>query len=80
MSITYINSTVSNPQIPKKREQGRFLVDSGAVFTVAPETFLQKIGIMPTHTQKFSLANGEVIEKKSGMRTFRTGEKPQHRR
>lgn len=70
MSITYLDIKVKNPQAPKKEITGHFLVDSGAVFSVMPESVLKKLGIKPTDKQKFSLANGEVIEKQVGNALF----------
>lgn len=70
MSITYLNVKVQNPQNPSKRIMGHFLVDSGSVFSVMPTSALKKLGIEPTDKQTFSLANGEVIEKKVGNASF----------
>ena len=80
MSITYLKIKVKNPQHPKKQIEGRFLVDSGAIYSVMPEEILQKMGIRPTQKQEFSLANGEVIEKAVGNAFFeykgKTGASP----
>lgn len=70
MSITYLDIKVKNPQTPKKEIIGHFLVDSGAVFSVMPESILKKLGIKSTDKQRFSLANGEVIEKQVGNALF----------
>src|SRR5437667_236654 len=70
MSITYLDLKIRNPQNPKKQTIGHFLVDSGAVFSVMPASVLKKLGIKPTYKQKFSLANGEVIEKEVGNGLF----------
>lgn len=70
MSITYLDIKVKNPQNPKKAVTGHFLVDSGAVFSVMPTSVLKKLNIQPTDKQKFSLANGEVIEKEIGNALF----------
>lgn len=70
MAITYLNVKISNPQKPRKVAEARFLVDSGAVYSVVPNSVLSKLGIRATDTQKFSLANGEVIEKQIGDALF----------
>lgn len=70
MSVTYLNVRVKNPQNPKKIADGHFLVDSGAVYSVMPSSVLKKMGIRSTHKQKFSLANGELIEKEVGNALF----------
>ena len=66
MAITYLDVTVKNPQNPQKSIVGHFLVDSGAVYSVMPTSVLKKIGIKSQDQQKFTLVNGEVIEKRVG--------------
>lgn len=75
MSITHVDVTVSNLQKPQNFSTERFLVDSGAVYSVMPTSILKKLGIKPTHKQKFALANGEVIEKPVGNALFEYREK-----
>ncbi len=70
MGITYLDLTVKNPQQPKRTTIGHFLVDSGSVYSVLPETILKKLGIKPTDTETFTLANGETIEKPVGNALF----------
>lgn len=70
MSITYLKAKVSNPLNPKKLLDKKFLVDSGAIYSVLPETDLRQLKIHPEGTQKFLLANGEEIEKKIGEAKF----------
>lgn len=70
MGITFLNIKVKNPQDPQKTVMRRFLVDSGAVYSVMPAIDLTKIGIKSTDKQKFTLANGEVIEKFIGNGLF----------
>ena len=70
MSITYLDIVVKNPQNPLKTTNEHFLVDSGAVFSVIPKSVLKKLEVKPTDKQKFSLANGEVIEKSVGNALF----------
>ena len=70
MSVTYLDVVVKNPQRTNKTATGHFLVDSGAVYSVMPTSVLKKLGVKATDTQKFSLANGDVIEKKVGNALF----------
>lgn len=70
MAITFLDIIVKNPQNQRKSITGHFLVDSGAVYSVMPTLMLKKLAIRPTDTQKFTLANGEVIEKKVGNALF----------
>jgi len=70
MAITYLDVVVRNPQNQTKSISGHFLIDSGAVYSVMPSSVLKKLGIKPTDTQKFTLANGETIEKSVGNSLF----------
>lgn len=70
MSITHLDISVRNPQNPKKMAVAHFLVDSGAVYSVMPISSLQKLGIKAGDKQKFTLANGETIEKSVGNALF----------
>lgn len=70
MAITYLTISVKNPLDLKKSAKERFLVDSGAVYSVMPTQILKKLGIKPTDKERFSLANGEIIEKAVGNALF----------
>jgi clan AA aspartic protease len=70
MSITFLKVKVINPEQPKKSAECEFLVDSGAVYSVVPQNILKKLGIKPTSTEEFILANGEVIKKPLGNAYF----------
>jgi len=70
MGLTFITTKVLNPQKPKKSFSRKFLVDSGAVYSVVDKAVLKKLGIKPTMTREFILANGQTIEKKVGEATF----------
>lgn len=66
MSLTYLTAKVANPAKPKKFFKRKFLVDSGAVYSVIDKESLDKLGIKPHSKRKFILANGEEIEKEIG--------------
>jgi clan AA aspartic protease len=70
MSITFLKVKVINPEQPKKSEECKFLVDSGAVYSVVPQNILKKLGIKPSSSEEFILANGEVIKKPLGHAYF----------
>jgi predicted aspartyl protease len=70
MSITYLNIKVTHPQNVKKGLERRFLIDSGAIFSVVPDRELKRMGIKPDTKQKFILANGQEIEKEIGEARF----------
>lgn len=48
MGITFLKARVSNPEHPKKFKEYKFLVDSGAVYSVLPQGALKKLSIRPT--------------------------------
>lgn len=66
MSLTYLKIKVANPMEPKKFLQRKFLVDSGAVYSVIDRRVLERMKIKPHSKRKFILANGEEIEKEMG--------------
>lgn len=70
MPITYLRLKVSSPQSPAKGKVVRFLVDSGAIYTVMPEKDLKQLRIKATSTREFILANGEEIEMPVGNAFF----------
>jgi clan AA aspartic protease len=64
MGITYVEGTVSGPS--GDSESLRFLVDSGANYTLLPEATWKKLGIKPKRTMEFVLADGTVVERQVG--------------
>lgn len=60
MGLTYIDGTVRN-----NGEQAtvRFLVDSGARYTLLPNDVWQQLGLAPERTQEFILADGTAIQR-----------------
>lgn len=61
MGITYIKGDVTGPK--GKRSTVRFLVDSGATYTLLPEKTWRGIGLKPKRSMSFSLADGTEIER-----------------
>lgn len=70
MGLTYMKVTVINPAQPKKRMRIRFLVDSGAIYSVVPQPYLQRLGIKPQGSKTFTLADGTEITRKFGNAYF----------
>src|SRR3990167_5025133 len=66
MGMTDVKLTVINPADPKKVFSGKFLVDSGATYTVVSAEVLKKLGIKPLREEEFDLANGKTIKRKVG--------------
>lgn len=64
--MTNVQLKVKNPRSPTKTYESKFLVDSGATYTVVPSTVLRKLGIAPQREEEFSLADGTIIKRKVG--------------
>lgn len=70
MGITLTRATIKNPQFPKKETELDFLVDSGAIYSVVPREYLEKLGMKPHRKQEFTLADGTKIEREIGDAIF----------
>lgn len=62
MGVTYIEGTVTGPR--KKRATVRFLVDSGATYSLLPHKVWPAIGLKPKRTETFVLADGTPVERR----------------
>lgn len=62
MGNTYVEGTVSGQN--GHAERVRFLVDSGASYTLLPETTWKALNLEPSRTMSFSLADGTIVERK----------------
>ena len=61
MGITYIDGQVRGPT--GKQEAVRFLVDSGATYSLLPQAAWQAIELQPQRRVSFGLADGTTIER-----------------
>jgi clan AA aspartic protease len=75
VGITFLDVEVGNPADPEKTLTVEFMVDSGAIYSVAPATVLDELGIKPISQEKFWLANGEKMIRHRGIAFFRYGDK-----
>ncbi len=71
MGLTYIKASIANPARPKRSARLRFLVDSGAFYSVVPGPVLRRLGIQPGRTKSFILADGTEIKRSLGQALFR---------
>ena len=55
MGLTYVDAELAEPGRPKRRERVRFLVDSGAIYSLAPASILRRLGIRPLRRDEFEL-------------------------
>lgn len=70
MGLTHIEIGIANPARPDRFVKGRFLVDSGAIYSIVQRSLLSELGIQPHSKRAFTLANGEVIEREQGDALF----------
>ncbi len=75
MGLTILEIEVGNPANPKVTETIKFLVDSGAVYSVVPKQVLKRLGIKPLGTQAFRLADGSKIARQKGGALFKRGKR-----
>ena len=62
MGITYIEGKVRGPT--GKEEQLRFLVDSGATYSLLPIEIWERIELSPKREHVFTLADGSSVTRK----------------
>jgi predicted aspartyl protease len=71
MGLTYIQASIANPVRPGRSARLRFLVDSGAMYSVVPAPVLRRLGIKPGKTKTFILADGTEVKRSLGQALFR---------
>jgi clan AA aspartic protease len=71
MGLTYIQARIANPARPRRSARLKFLVDSGALYSVVPTAVLRRLGIKPGKIKSFLLADGTEIKRSLGEARFR---------
>ena len=71
MGLTHIQASIANPARPERSVRVKFLVDSGAFYSVVPATVLRRMGIRPHSRRSFTLADGSAISRQIGDALFR---------
>ncbi len=61
MGFTYVDGSVTGPN--NRNANIRFLVDSGAAYTLLPHADWRNIGLSPKRTMTFALADGTTVER-----------------
>ena len=61
MGVTYIEGVVTGPT--QKQKTVRFLVDSGATYSLLPYDDWREIGLTPKRPATFTLADGTTVER-----------------
>jgi clan AA aspartic protease len=71
MGLTHVRARIANPARPSRSATIKFLVDSGAVYSLVPAATLRRLGIRPHSTRTFMLADGTEITRELGDAVFR---------
>ena len=71
MGLTYIRASIANPARPRRSARLKFLVDSGALYSVVPASVLRRLGIKPGKSKSFILADGTEVKRSLGQALFR---------
>lgn len=61
MGVTYVEGQVKGPS--GKEENVKFLVDSGATYSLLPKAVWEALGLKPKRKLSFTLADGTTIER-----------------
>ena len=70
MGLTDVSLVVSNPTHPSRARELKFLVDSGAIYSVVPADILSELGIVADDIESFSLADLTEIRRPVGQAAF----------
>jgi predicted aspartyl protease len=68
--MTWIAGRVSPPERRGRRVNVRFIVDSGAIYSVLPERVWKRLRLRPTRSTRFALADGSSISRGVSRCTF----------
>ncbi len=66
MGVFKVKALIWNPQDLSRKYEVELIVDTGATYTVLPNSLLEKLGVKPFRTIKLRLADGRVVEKPLG--------------
>lgn len=70
VGLTYISARIANPARPNRAARLKFLVDSGAAYSVVPKPVLIRLGIKPLTVREFLLADGTEMKREMGTAVF----------
>lgn len=66
MAIFYVQGTLTHPHEPRRKRSLRFLVDTGAFFTVAPRDVLRALRVRSIRAETVQFADGRKARWKVG--------------
>ena len=70
MGMTWIAGTVTRSERGRDAVRVRFMVDSGAIYSVLPMPVWKRLGLTRRRTAEFSLADGTIIRRGVSRCTF----------
>src|SRR5262249_45914799 len=70
MALTHVEVRIANPARPRRFLRVKFLVDSGAIYSVVPRRTLVKLGVKPHSQRTFILADGSKVTRRMGDAVF----------
>src|SRR3989442_453370 len=66
MGLTTQKLIVKETRRTRRKETVKFLIDSGAVYSLVPRTTLKRLGIRPHREVDFSMADGTILTRQVG--------------
>lgn len=69
MGFVQVEIRLRNPDEPQRAEALSGLADTGALVSVVPTALLERIGVVARRSQKFTLAHGTRVERRTGVAT-----------
>lgn len=66
MGLTHQRLVVKPRHDSRRKSEVKFLIDSGAIYSLVPARVLKTLGIRPHRTVDFTLANGTTISREVG--------------
>ena len=66
MGMTMIRARLANVTDRRRQTDVEMTVDSGAIYSVVPSSFLRDIGVDPERTETFWLADGRSVKRRVG--------------
>jgi clan AA aspartic protease len=76
MGITYVKIKVTGNG--RRSETVRFLVDSGAQYSLLPEEVWKRLKLTPQDTESFQMVDGTVVQRKMSECLIEYGGKKRH--
>ena len=70
MGFVRVTVWIANPADLERRKQVEFLADGGSLLSWLPTATLEALGVKPTATRQFQLADGRIVERQVGGAVF----------